>query len=284
MKISVIMPSFNQARYVEASIRSIINQDYEDKEILFIDGGSTDKTMKVVEKYRDKFAYCVSERDKGQSDALHKGFTRATGDVLTWLNTDDLLLPGALREVANTFASDARCDCVFGNIIWMDEVDRILRCRKGERYLPLLTRLGRLTPYGPSAFFKRDLYGRVGGVDLGLHYLMDTDLWWRFAISGARFARLRRYTWGYRLHRDAKTSAPMFSEAPDASLIKAMEARRTEVDRIGAMTKRHSLALPGILTTALQSSLRATSPNYLASLYDSWRLRGHHINEAIETQ
>lgn len=284
MKISIVMPSFNQAKYVEASIRSIVDQDYENKEILFIDGGSTDGTMNVVERFREKIAYCVSEPDKGQSEALHKGFMRATGDILTWLNTDDLLLPGALSEVAGIFARDDGYDCVFGNIIWMDEIDRIMRCRKGERYVPLLTRLGRLTPYGPSAFFKRDLYSRVGGMDCGLHYLMDTDLWWRFAIGGARFVRLKRYTWGYRLHREAKTSAPMFSDEPDRKLKKAMEARRAEVDRIGAMTKHHSLAFPSILTAALQSSLRATSPRYLSSLYDSWRLRGHSIKEVIDTQ
>jgi glycosyltransferase involved in cell wall biosynthesis len=284
MRISIIVPSFNQGKYVEAALRSIFEQDYEDKEVLFVDGGSTDETMKVMEHFREKFAFCLSERDKGQSDALHKGFTRATGDVLTWLNTDDLLLPGALSEVADTFARDSRYDCVFGNIIWMDEMNRILRCRKGERYLPMLTRLGRMAPYGPSAFFKRDLYSRVGGIDLNLHYLMDTDLWWRFAINGARFVRLRRYTWGYRLHRDAKTSAPMFLDTPDASLKKAIEVRRAEVDRVSAMTRCHSLAVPDILTAALQFSLRATSPNYLASLYDSWHLLGHHVSEVMERQ
>ena len=196
MKISVIMPSLNQAQFVEAALQSVLTQDYKDFEVVFVDGGSTDGTMDIVENYRDRLAYCVSESDKGQSDALHKGFLHASGDILTWLNTDDLLLPGALRVAATAFQKNPSRTWLLGNVVWIDRDDKIIKCWRGEGYTFAWHKLGLLTAGGPSAFFRAELYGRVGGVTLNLPFQMDTELWWRFIIAGERYHRISGYTWG----------------------------------------------------------------------------------------
>jgi len=210
MKVSIVMPSFNQSNYVDAALNSVFSQNYRNWEILFVDGGSTDNTMKIIEKYRDRLAYCVSESDKGQSDALNKGFSNATGDIFTWLNTDDLLLPDALSEVVKVFSCNPGTNWILGNVIWIDANDNIIKCWRGEGYTPGWPRLGLLAAGGPSAFFRRQLYERVGGINLNLHYVMDTELWWRFAMAGESFYRTRNYTWALRLHKEAKVSGHNF--------------------------------------------------------------------------
>jgi glycosyltransferase involved in cell wall biosynthesis len=281
MKISIVMPSFNQGKYVEAAICSVLDQDYPDKELLFLDGGSTDETMAIVERYKDRFAYCVSGYDNGQSDALHRGFLRASGDVLTWLNTDDLLLPGALREVAVTFATSPPVDCVFGNTVWIDAGGMVLKCRRGEQYHNFLPKFGRLPVYGPSAFFRRELYQRCVGLSLNLHYLMDTDLWWRFVSVGAKFRRAKTYTWALRLHDAAKTSAPLYATQPSEALQNSMAARAREVQRVSALIKTMSLPGSKYLGPALHALVRLFSLTYLQGHYEDHHWKGHSIDEFV---
>ena len=274
MKISVIMPSYNQGRFVEDALRSVIEQDYEDKEILFIDAGSSDETMSVVERYRDEIDYCVSEPDNGQSDAMRKGFGYATGDVMTWLNTDDLLLPGALSEVAQVFAENDGCEWALGNVIWISAEGKILRCRKGDSYWSVLPRLGVFAAYGPSAFFSRELYNKVGGINLDLHYMMDTELWWRFILSDVGFYRLKQYTWALRLHEDAKMSGHMFSSDLNADQYNAKAIERQHIEN---MTRAYRVGKFEWFGGLAKSLNRISSPRYLFGLYDDWKLRGSKI-------
>lgn len=278
MKISVVMPSYNQGRFVKAALDSVLAQDYPHKEILFVDGGSTDETMSVVDSYRDKLAYCVSEKDDGQSDALEKGFARASGDVLTWLNTDDLLLPGALSEVAAAFGQSADCEWVLGNVVRIDEAGRVLDSRKGEAYSPFLgPRFGILTACGPSAFFSQQLYDRVGRINRNFHFMMDTELWWRFAMSGAKFKRLRRYTWALRLHEGAKTSSYMFAAADDPRQVEVAQAQLKELAQIEHMTRPYRLPVPRALSTSVRLARRLASVDYLKGRYEGWMWRGRHV-------
>lgn len=281
MKFSIVMPSFNQARFVESAIRSILEQDYEDWEILFLDGGSTDGTMEIVERYRDRLAYCASERDKGQSDALHKGFCRATGDILTWLNTDDLLLPGALRETAHAFAKKPQRSWLLGNVVWIDKEDRILRCWRGEGYTPGWMRLGLFAAGGPSAFFRRELYERVGGINVDLHYQMDTDLWWRFAMAGESFCRLKGYIWALRLHEDAKVSGHMFASASDADQKIVLEAKKREHFYIQSQTKTFRNYQSPFLSPLLSTLRKLSSVSYIQGLVDNFNYRGRHLSDLL---
>src|SRR4051794_29425295 len=109
-KISVITPSFNQAPFLEETILSIINQDYPNLEYIVIDGGSTDKSVDIIRKYEEKITFWVSEKDNGQSEAINKGFEKATGDIVCWINSDDILLPHALIKVANFFYTNSKVD------------------------------------------------------------------------------------------------------------------------------------------------------------------------------
>lgn len=282
VKISVIMPSYSQADYVEEALLSALDQDYPHKEVLFLDGGSTDGTMEIVNRHRDRLAVCVSERDDGQSDAMRKGFERASGDVLTWLNTDDILLPGALAEVARVFEGNPGCEWAFGNIVWIDADGAVIRCGRGEDWWPILPRVGTLTAAGPSAFFAKSLYDRVGGINLDLHYKMDTELWWRFAMAGARYHRLRRYTWAYRLHETAKTAAPLFAGASDPTAAKTHAARAAEQRQIEAMTKGFTTHLPSPVTLPLRVAARIATPGYLRGFWESRHFRGRPIEQLME--
>jgi len=281
MKISIVMPSFNQARYVEAAIQSVLSQQYDDLEILFVDGGSTDGTMEIVEKYRDRLAYCVSEPDKGQSDALHKGFSRAKGEVLSWLNTDDLLLPGALKQVERSFSERPQQSWLLGNVVWIDAEDRILRCWRGEGYTPGWMKLGLFAAGGPSGFFKKELYERIGGLNLNLHYQMDTELWWRFAMAGERFHRLDGYTWALRLHEEAKVSGHMFADSNDEKQKKVTLEKRREREHVLEITSEFRMKRP-IAKSLFSGARKLTSPAYIHGMIDHFRWRGKDLKSINE--
>lgn len=281
MKISIVMPSYNQSLFVEAALQSVFSQDYENWEILFIDGGSTDGTIEIVEKYRERIAYCISEPDRGQSDALHKGFMKASGDVLTWLNTDDLLLPGALSGVAEAFNKKPSRQWVLGNVVWIDRHDRILKCWRGESFTPGWSRLGLLAAGGPSAFFSPELYHKVGGINLDLHYQMDTELWWRFVLAGARYQRLTGYTWGLRLHEDAKVSGAMFASPDDERQRKIHKRKIEESAHISSLKSGHLLPLPEFLRRPVSLVRRGLSPAYVGGVIDGWRFKGRKVNKLL---
>lgn len=217
MKISIIMPSFNQGDFVEEAIKSVIFQSYTNWELIFIDGGSKDNTLKIVSKYKSHFTHIISESDEGQSDAIDKGISLASGDLITWLNTDDILLPDALRNVVQTANKSPHTEWFLGGVVWFNNSYNFLRCRNGEKYNTLTPRFGVLTASGPSAFFTPSLYRRAGGINKDLHFQMDTELWWKFILLGARFARVTGYTWALRLHADAKVSGQLFKDKNDPS-------------------------------------------------------------------
>ena len=282
MKISVIMPSYNQADFVAAAIESVLGQEHTDKELIFIDGGSTDGTMDIVESYRERMTFCVSEPDRGQSDALRKGFAHATGEVFTWLSTDDLLLPGALAEVDRLMSGSSGCDWVLGNVIWIDAEDCVVRCwRAGGGDTAGLARLGVLTAGGPSAFFRRDLYERVGGVDLDFHYAMDTDLWWRFAMSGASSRRMSSYAWALRLHADAKVSGHLFYDLADLKQREVVERRAVEASRIRERTACFIWPLPRPLPRLLGAARRLMSVSYIRGQYENRVWKGMNLWDVV---
>jgi len=125
-KISIVTPSFNQGQYIEETILSIVNQNYPNLEYIIIDGGSTDNTVEIIKKYEKHLAYWVSEKDKGQSEAINKGFRKATGDIVCWINSDDFFMPGSLLKVGERFAKDNSLDLLNGHCLLIDEHSNIL--------------------------------------------------------------------------------------------------------------------------------------------------------------
>jgi glycosyltransferase involved in cell wall biosynthesis len=203
------MPSFNQVSFIERSLNSVVNQQYDGVELIVMDGGSRDGTREILERYSEHIALWRSEPDEGQSDALNRGFRRATGDIFGWLNSDDLYAPGTLQHVADIFAAHPEIDVVYGDWLMIDEHDRIL-----ERCPALAPSRIRLVTEGffcnaQAMFWRRALHERIGEFDVGLHYTMDFDLFLRLiSVAGARaFFRTPRSLGCFRIYAGQKTGS-----------------------------------------------------------------------------
>lgn len=180
-KITIVVPSFNQIEFLEKTLISIVNQHYQNLELIVIDGGSKDGSVEIIKKYAKYITYWVSEPDGGQTNGLIKGFNRSSGEIQCWLNSDDLLEIGALERVANYFTLHPNVDAVFGNTVWIDAQDRILREHKEipfNRFIWMYTY--NYIP-GMSMFWRKSLYEKVGGLNSEFNLAMDADLWIRFS-------------------------------------------------------------------------------------------------------
>lgn len=204
MRLSVVTPSYNQARFLRQTIESVLSQQGVELEYIIIDGGSTDGSVEIIQEYAPRLAYWVSEKDKGQTEAINKGFARATGDVLCWLNSDDLLLPGAAAEALAYLADHPEVGMVYGACTYIDENGRVIgdfpaaqtdyrRLRQGYVHIPQ-----------QASFFRAQLWRKVGPLDDSFYFAMDYDLWVRLAAE-APLVHLRRPWASFRLHSDAKT-------------------------------------------------------------------------------
>jgi hypothetical protein len=222
-KISVVMVSFNQAVFLEEGLRSVLDQGYPDLEFLVVDGMSTDGSIDILERYRDRLSFLLIEKDKGQSDGLNKGFARASGDIVTWVNSDDLLEPGALFRVAQAFDAH-QVDMVVGGCRQIGLTrDKVIRNHhtKLPYGLPIALPLGLLLEmdrfwltasffYQPEVFFTRDIWNRSGGrLRLDLNYVLDYDLWVRMAAAGATIVHIPEFLACSRTHDQQKTVAGM---------------------------------------------------------------------------
>lgn len=209
--LSIVMPSFNQARFLEEAIGSVLSQRDRVKEFFVLDAGSTDGSREIIEKYSEQIDWWRSEPDGGQSNAIADGFERSTGDVLTWLNSDDALLPGAVDALLDRFDSDPELGLVEGDTVVVDGDSRVMHCDRRAGPSRQWMRYGYMRIHQPSTFFRRDVYEQVGGVDRSLHCVMDTELWYRI-LSNTKAARLERYCGVHRIHEEAKGSADTWSE------------------------------------------------------------------------
>jgi len=191
-KISVVVPSFNQAKYLELALRSVLDQQYPELELIVIDGGSKDKSPDIIRKYAQHMKFWCSEPDGGQTEALIKGFSHATGDILYFLNSDDLLEHNTLREVGEYFSSHPDVDVVYGNTLWIDAGGNVIRQQKEipfNRFLWIYT-----YNYVPcmSTFYRRSIYDKVGGITTTYRLAFDADLWIRFSDAHAKIKHVKR--------------------------------------------------------------------------------------------
>lgn len=181
-KISIITITYNSEKTLEDTIQSVVNQDYPSIEYLIIDGGSKDSTLDIVKKYREKIALVISEPDEGISDAFNKGIAHATGDIIGLINSDDLLLPGALAAIANNY--DSQIDVYRGRtIVWDSETDDKLTAEPSMHFP--LNSLKRRNICHQSTFISKQAYQKYGAFDKKLKYVMDVDLLTRFYNLGA---------------------------------------------------------------------------------------------------
>ena len=180
-------------------------QNYPYLEYAVVDGGSTDGSAQIIERYRDQFAYVVSEKDEGQADAIIKGFARTSGEIMAYLNADDLLEPGALRFVGEIFLRYPRVDAIYGHRLIINENGMEVGRWVSPRYNP---RLLRLVDYIPqeTLFWRRSIYEDVGGLDRHSKFAMDWDLLLRFASAGARIKRVPYFLGRFRVHAAQKSA------------------------------------------------------------------------------
>jgi glycosyltransferase involved in cell wall biosynthesis len=204
-RITVVTPSYNQGHFLEQTIQSALSQDYPNLEYLVIDGGSTDNSVEIITKYADRISYWASEKDKGQSDAINKGFRRATGDVLAWLNSDDLYCPGALARVAQFFQEHPECGAVIGDQESIDKDGRVIDLKKAVPVTFRRILYSACAVPQPSTFFTRRAWEITGDVDTALHYVLDYDYFLRMQARGIRFGLIKSPLARFRLHADSKT-------------------------------------------------------------------------------
>lgn len=204
-RISIVTPSYNHGRFLERTLRSVLAQDCPGLEYVVQDGGSLDGTVDVLERHADRLAFWESVEDGGQADALNRGFRRTSGDIMAFLNSDDLLLPGALAEVARFFAEHPQVDVIYGHRVIIDEDDREV----GRWILPPhddgILAWADFVPQ-ETLFWRRRAWDAAGGcVDDSFDFAIDWDLLLRFRDAGCRFARIPRFLAAFRLHPQSKT-------------------------------------------------------------------------------
>jgi glycosyltransferase involved in cell wall biosynthesis len=205
--VSIITPSFNQARYLEAAMKSVFAQEYPRLEYIVVDGGSTDGSADIIKRYEHKLAWWVSEKDKGQTDAINKGFARARGDILAWLNSDDTYEPGAVNSAVQALQAHPEAGMVYANCNFINEGGQVIgkfgaaqtdyrRLREGYVHIPQ-----------QSMFFRAGLWKQLGPLDPSFYFAMDYDLWTRIAAR-MQLKYIADQTWAnFRLHTSGKTIA-----------------------------------------------------------------------------
>lgn len=204
---SIVIPSYNQASFLEKTIKSILHQNYHNVEIIVIDGGSTDGTVSILKKYSSNLKYWESKKDNGQSDALNKGFSQATGEIYGWLNSDDLYLPGAIRSVAEIFNVNSSVDIVYGDMVTVNENDEILAYHHAIPYNKNHLLYEGFTMNAQAMFWRAALHKKFGLFNGNLHRTMDYDMMVRFSrlIPRKRFHRCDTFLAGFRRHSLQKT-------------------------------------------------------------------------------
>ncbi|MCL1946983.1 MAG: glycosyltransferase [Chitinivibrionia bacterium] len=181
-KISIITPCFNSDKYLEETILSVLGQNYPNLEYIIIDGGSTDKTVEIIKKYQDKLTFWISEKDNGMYEAIQKGFNRSTGEIMAWINSDDMYHKNSFYTVAEIFQNFQEIKWLLGAVTLWDEYGRCIGVDKSKKFtrLDFLTRNFKWLQQ-ESCFFRRELWEKAGGyVDASLRYAGDFELWLRF--------------------------------------------------------------------------------------------------------
>ncbi len=236
--IAMVIPSYQQGHFIERTLNSVLSQNYPALICTVQDGGSKDDTTTVLDRYADRLAPCVSARDQGQADAIVKGFVRIQGDVMAWLNADDMLMPGALDYVGRYFAEHPEVDVVYGHRVMIDAHDQEI----GRWVMPEYdAHTIRWIDYVPqeTLFWRRRIWEKAGGVDPSFHFALDWDLLLRFRAAGATIRRLPYYLGCFRVHPNQKTQAELPTWRREVNLLHHREHGRPPTkEEISYWTRR----------------------------------------------
>ena len=204
-RITVITPSYNQAHFLERTILSVLDQDYPNLEYIIIDGGSTDGSIELINKYSDRLSWWVSEPDQGQADAINKGLRRASGDWVAWQNSDDIYYDFCFRDLVLAAEKFPNAGLIIGNMMLIDEQDAPLRDIRYVKptYNSLLAEGMVLT--NQAAFWKRQIHDSIGYLSENLHYSFDYE-WFLRLTNHTSSVHVNKFWGGWRLHDDTKTS------------------------------------------------------------------------------
>jgi glycosyltransferase involved in cell wall biosynthesis len=267
--VSVVTPSFNQARFLDETLRSVLAQREQIHEYFVIDGGSADGSVDIIRKHESRIDYWVSETDSGQADAIHKGFSRATGDVLYWINSDDVLLPGAIARVKEAFERHRDWDALTAWHVRMDAESRIISMHRIPGENPRWARWGLHHVNQQTCYFKRALYERVGPIDEKLHCVLDTELWSRMFDAGSTWGHIPQYLGAFRQHAEAKGSSWLKAYAREEQWM------REHYPQYNADNARHKLGLLAYKATQILTG------RHLAAMADTRRYGGKSLADVF---
>ena len=226
LSVSIVSPSLNQGAFLERTIASVVNQHYPALEYVVQDGGSSDASLSILKQHGPELTFWESRPDRGQSAAINAGFRRTIGAIMAYLNSDDILFPGALRYVSGYFAAHPDIHVVYSHGLVIDEHDQPLVLVLLPRHSDRALRSYDFVPQ-PTLFWRRSLWEAVGShLDESLHYAMDWDLLLRFLDVGARFARLPTFLAGFRLHDAQKTLNMRHLGSSEVARLRRFYARR----------------------------------------------------------
>ena len=276
-RVSIVTPSYNQAQFIEETIRSVLLQGYPDLEYIIIDGASTDGRADVIRKYEPGLTYWVSEEDRGQSHAINTGLAHAGGEIGAWLNSDDLYMPQAVGVAADAFAAHPAVGVVYGDCHYIDVGSRLVLTRLLRDY-DLGESIVQNYIAQPATFFRSTAVQRVNGVDESLHYAMDFDLWIRLGLA-SEFHHVPVCLACFRGHGDAKSSRP-WTFVPEIELLYERLFERTDLPPALAGRKREALfrTLAGFAALSLQAGEPVRAKTLLVKAVSSMPDFARHPN------
>ena len=202
--ISIVTCSYQQGRFLGATMRSVLNQQYPHLDYVVIDGSSKDESPAIIAMYESSLSYWISEKDNGQTDALKKGFAKATGEIQGWLCSDDILLPNALQTVGEFFRDNPNIGAVYGDALWIDANGKPIRAKREMGFNQFVFLHDHNYIPQPSMFWRKSLYEAVGGLDESFNLAMDSDLWARFSEK-TEIAHIPQYLSCMRFYPEQKT-------------------------------------------------------------------------------
>ncbi len=272
MKISVITPSFNQAKFLEECLLSVKEQSCPAFEHIVVDGASSDGSVEILKRYSAMPGWehlkWISEPDRGQSDALNKGFRMAQGDWIGWLNSDDAYVPGCFQTVVSAAAQWQDASVLYGDYLWIDENSRLLQVRREiefSRFVMLFNRIN-LVPSSGALFLHKRIFDDGNFIDESLHYAMDYELYLRLSKRGYRFQHVKKVFGRFRWHAASKTVAHKSDQAFEVEKVRRHYAFGGRC-KDGAILPSAALAVARAAATGLRWTEKLVRGYYLDQLW-----------------